>query len=136
MHKSIGPGHPGTGGRAASCREWAPVRPAGRADTPKLERPSSALALAGGGARSVWWSQLLADVLEVPLALCEGSESGGALDAARLAWLAAGGAETDVCRPPSVRSRFEPVAQAETLRPRHARFRALYSALRGVFANV
>lgn len=99
-----------------------------------LQRPTDALALVGGGARSGWWAQLLADALEVPLALGEGGEAGGALGAARLGWLAAGGDEAQVCTAPAVRERFLPrAAEATLLRERHARFRALYPALRAAF---
>jgi xylulokinase len=95
-----------------------------------LSRPAGALALVGGGARSAWWSQLLADILEVPLTLGEGGEAGGALGAARLAWLADGGAVESVCTTPAVRRRFEPdVAAAAGHRARHARFQALYPVL-------
>ncbi|MET0544448.1 MAG: xylulokinase [Variovorax sp.] len=99
-----------------------------------LERPSGDLALVGGGARSLWWAQLLADILEVPLTLGEGGEAGGALGAARLAWLSDGGAVDTVCRQPALRQRFEPnTADAEAHRVRHARFRALYLALRPLY---
>ena len=99
-----------------------------------LRLPEGALALVGGGARSAWWSQLLADILEVPLTLGEGGEAGGALGAARLAWLADGGMLEAVCTPPAVRQRFEPrTADAEGHRARHARFRALYLSLRHSF---
>lgn len=96
-----------------------------------LTPPQGDLALVGGGARSAWWAQLLADVLEVPLALGEGGEAGGALGAARLAWLSDGGAVDAVCTRPPVRARFVPDAsQAPAQRARHGRFRALYRALR------
>ncbi|MGI4779042.1 MAG: xylulokinase [Janthinobacterium lividum] len=99
-----------------------------------LERPLGDLALVGGGARSVWWAQLLADILEVPLVLGEGGEAGGALGAARLAWLADGGTVEVVCRAPVVRQRFDPEAsKAAAHRARHARFRALYRALKPCF---
>ena len=98
-----------------------------------LERPSGALALVGGGARSPWWAQLLADVLEVPLTLAEGGEAGGALGAARLGWLADGGTEGEVCREPPVRARFEPAASNDLNRMRHARFQALYRVLKPTF---
>jgi xylulokinase len=99
-----------------------------------LTQPTGALALVGGGARSAWWSQLLADILEVPLTLGEGGEAGGALGAARLAWLADGGAVESVCTTPAVRQRFEPdVAAAAGHRARHARFQALYPVLRPHF---
>ena len=101
-----------------------------------LTRPTGALALVGGGARSAWWSQLLADILEVPLTLGEGGEAGGALGAARLAWLADGGTVEAVCTTPAVRQRFEPrTADAEGHRRRHARFKALYLGLRGAFGS-
>ncbi len=99
-----------------------------------LARPVGELVLVGGGARSVWWAQLLADILETPLALCEGGEAGGALGAARLAWLADGGSEAQVCRRPKVQQRFEP--RRSGLRAhaaRHARFKALYASLRSTF---
>ena len=98
-----------------------------------LDRPSGDLALVGGGARSQWWAQLLADVLAVPMTLAEGGEAGGALGAARLGWLAAGGGEAEVCRKPPVRARFEPAASNDLLRTRHARFQALYRALKPTF---
>ena len=102
-----------------------------------LERPAGELFLVGGGARSVWWGQLLADVLEVPLALAEGGEAGGALGAARLAWLADGGDAASVCRTPPLQRRFAPdAAEAPAHRARHARFKALYAALRPHFGGV
>lgn len=96
-----------------------------------LAKPSGDLVLVGGGARSSWWAQLLADILETPLAACEGGEAGGAMGAARLAWLADGGTEAEVCRRPEVRQRFEPnPAHAATNAARHARYKALYATLR------
>ncbi len=101
------------------------------------------LSLVGGGARSALWAQMLASTLGLPLVRHRGSESGGALGAARLAWLAdlgqRGTAETDalaqVCPAPPVADRFEPdPAERARLLPRHARFQALYQALRPVFA--
>jgi len=102
-----------------------------------LQRPAGDLALVGGGARSPWWAQLLADILEVPLTLGEGGEAGGALGAARLAWLADGGAIGSVCVAPTVRRRFDPdVSSGPGHRARHARFRALYPAVRAAFDSV
>jgi xylulokinase len=79
---------------------------------------------------------LLADVLGVPLALCEGGEAGAAMGAARLAWLADGGSEAEVCRRPATRQRFEPDRPPQdALAARHGRFQALYAALRPSFRN-
>ncbi len=102
-----------------------------------LVAPSGPLALVGGGARSAWWAQLLADILEVPLTLAEGGEAGAALGAARLAWLADGGEEAVVCTAPAVRQRFVPDrAAAEAHRARHRRFRQLYPAVKAQFDEI
>lgn len=96
----------------------------------------SSLALVGGGARSAMWAQLHADVLGVEVYTVEGGEAGGALGAARLAWLADGGDEAEVCRPPALRERFRPnPARAGALSGRHQRFRGLYAATRELFAQ-
>jgi xylulokinase len=95
----------------------------------------AALSLVGGGARSTLWAQLLASALGVPLHIHEGGEAGGALGAARLAWLADGGDEGDVCRTAAVAREFVPdAAEAALLAPRYERFRSLYPALCGQFA--
>ncbi len=89
------------------------------------------LALVGGGARSAVWADLLASVLDVELDVHAGNEAGGALGAARLGWLAAGGDIAEVCRPAGAPARVHrprPELGA-VLRERHARFRALYGAL-------
>jgi xylulokinase len=92
------------------------------------------LSLVGGGARSAWWAQLLASVLQVPLVTHTGAEAGGALGAARLAWLCVGGQAAEVCAAPPERQGFQPDATAfASLQARQARFRALYPALRGHF---
>jgi len=93
------------------------------------------LVLVGGGARSAHWARLLAALLDRPLLQVEGGDTGAALGAARLAWLAAGGSEHEVCRPLPVRQRIEPDAQwRAAMLPRHARFRALYRPLRETMA--
>jgi xylulokinase len=93
-----------------------------------------ALSLVGGGARSALWARLIASVLGVPLTTHEGGEAGGALGAARLAWLSVGGDLDAVCAAPPVRECFDPdAAQAALLDARYARYRRLYPALRGEF---
>jgi xylulokinase len=97
-------------------------------------REVTGLSLVGGGARSALWAQLLASSLGVTLRIHEGGEAGGALGAARLAWLADGGNESDVCRSAPATHEFAPDrAEAALLAPRHERFRALYRALRRQF---
>lgn len=98
-----------------------------------LGRPEPALpglSLVGGGARDTWWAQLLADVLNLPLTLHDGAQTGAALGAARLAWLACGGSMEAVCITPPVSRTFAPDAQRHlALTLRHARFQSLYRAL-------
>ena len=95
-----------------------------------------ALSLVGGGARSAFWAQLLSTLLDLPLLTHQGGEAGGALGAARLAWLADGGDPAAVCVAPPVARHFEPDAAArQRLAPRAERFRGLYPALRGPVAG-
>jgi xylulokinase len=92
------------------------------------------LSLVGGGARSPLWAQLLASMLGVTLVTRQGGQAGGALGAARLAWLADGGPVDQVCLAPPVAAVFEPdTAETQRLALRHARFTALYRALAGQF---
>ena len=105
------------------------------ADAAASDVPVQALSLVGGGARSDLWAQLLASTLGVPLEVRAGNEAGGAVGAARLGWLAAGGALAEVCRAPgTVARRFDPdPVGRDRLQARYQRFRALYPALRGQF---
>jgi xylulokinase len=94
----------------------------------------STLSLVGGGARSPEWAQLLADTLGLEIITHAGGEAGGALGAARLAWLATGAPEDVVCTIPPVAARYHPDSRRGTaLTARHERFRALYPALRPHF---
>jgi xylulokinase len=97
--------------------------------------PAPALSLVGGGARSSFWGQLLSTLLGLPLLAHEGGDAGGALGAARLAWLADGASEAEVCVAPPVARRFEPETNGSTLERlarRAERFRQLYPALHDV----
>ena len=92
------------------------------------------LSLVGGGSRSPEWAQFLASCLNTEVVTLEGSEIGAALGAARLGWLAAGGAEAEVCRPPGIKQAFAPDAlQREILLPRYQTFRTLYPRIRDLF---
>ncbi len=88
------------------------------------------LSLVGGGSRSAFWDQLVADVLQVPVQTHHGGETGAALGAARLGQLACGGDEATVCARPPVARIFDPSRAAGASRAdRLARFRELYLAL-------
>ena len=96
---------------------------------------AGSLDLVGGGARSAWWGRLLATLLERPLTRRAGGEAGGALGAARLAWLADGGSLERVCAKQPVIETFEPQPERRAaLMERYARFRALYPVLKDSFA--
>ncbi|WP_213302595.1 xylulokinase [Paraburkholderia sacchari] len=93
----------------------------------------------GGGSRSVWWTQMLADICGRALTLRAGGEVGPALGAARLAHLALEpGAPLDVvCPQPPVLAVREPDAarHAWYREARRPTFHALYRALEPVFAS-
>jgi xylulokinase len=90
----------------------------------------------GGGARSPYWTKLLASALDVRLIRYGGGDKGPAFGAARLGRLAATGEPVSaVCTPPPVLDETEPdPALAEAYRPRIAAFRRLYAALEPEFA--
>ncbi|HEX5794066.1 MAG TPA: xylulokinase [Rheinheimera sp.] len=92
--------------------------------------------LIGGGARSPYWRQLLADVLQQPLSFREGGEVGPALGAARLAMLAVNpqAALDTICPQPPLVSQHQPdPKRAALLAPRYQRFIALYQRLVDLF---
>src|SRR5271165_2170309 len=86
--------------------------------------------LVGGGARSEFWGQMIADVTDLTIDLAQGAEAGAALGAARLGMLAAGAGTIEaVCARPAVQREFKPdPEQAAIHAPRLRRYRALYQA--------
>jgi xylulokinase len=80
------------------------------------------LSAVGGGSRSSWWLQLLSSALNLPLTQHASGDAGGALGAARLAWLACGGSTHDVCLPTDVSLHVMPHAQE------HAALQTRYEA--------
>jgi xylulokinase len=87
------------------------------------------LSLVGGGARSPFWAQQLASVLNAEVVTHGSSAVGGALGAARLAWLATGAPTSAVCLSPAVEASYQPdAAEQALLAPRYAEFRQLYRA--------
>jgi len=93
-----------------------------------------ALSLLGGGARSAYWGQLLADALDTRTRTHGGGETGAALGAARLGWLAAGGDPASVLAKPAIKDEFVPNQERhELLRQRLKGFRELYQHVRPLF---
>lgn len=93
----------------------------------------------GGGSRSAYWTQMLADILGKKLVLRSGGEVGPALGAARLARLAV---DTDatletVCPMPGVTAVREPDAarHAYFLQTRHPLFRRSYERLKPLYSD-
>jgi xylulokinase len=86
------------------------------------------LSLVGGGARSAMWAQQLASCLQLEIVVHRGAPAGGALGAARLAWMATGGSMASVCIAPEIEQVYSPLAaEQDVLEPRYARFRDLYT---------
>ena len=86
------------------------------------------LSLVGGGARSAFWAQQLASQLNIDIVTHGASAAGGALGAARLAWLAAGGDIQTVCTAPDIDRVFRPDASEQAMMaPRYGQFHKLYA---------
>jgi len=101
----------------------------------KAETFATHLAVTGGGARSLFWMRILANVLDRPLIVHGGSAFGPALGAARLARLALTKEPPEsVCRRPSGGIAVEPEEHlVSAYREKRKSFRLLYAALRDVF---
>ncbi len=93
----------------------------------------------GGGSRSAYWTQMLADIAGRPLTLRSGGEVGPALGAARLAHLAVEPSATleAICPVPEMVAVREPDAtrHAWYRDERRPTFHALYRALEPVFST-
>lgn len=88
----------------------------------------------GGGARSRFWLETLATLLNLPLSLPAVGELGAAMGAARLAICAATGAEPDdVMTPPAIAEVIEPrIDLTDAYEAAHGRYRAAYPAISAV----
>jgi xylulokinase len=89
--------------------------------------------LVGGGARSAYWAQLLANVLGKEMTTLSGSELSACIGAAKLAFAALdGGADTERAMLKAglpVRARFQPnPVHHAALNRRYAKFRSLFGA--------
>lgn len=97
--------------------------------------PARLLAV-GGGSRSGWWLQAIADALNIPVDLPQKGDFGAALGAARLGMLAESGANpASVCIAPPLARSFEPAPERRAaVEEALGRWRALYPALRDAAA--
>jgi xylulokinase len=91
------------------------------------------LSAVGGGAQSRYWLTLLATALNVPIDVPVAGDFGAAFGAARLGMIAANGADAHtVCFAPPVAETLTPAADlVAAYGAAHARYRALYPAIRG-----
>ncbi|MDF1760371.1 MAG: xylulokinase [Coxiellaceae bacterium] len=93
--------------------------------------------LVGGGSRSAHWAQLLASVLQRPMAVLDSSEVGGALGAAKLAWLGHTAADISELQTPSVTQVFDPdVSMQRYYEERLGLFKNLYRDNRSYFGGL
>lgn len=94
------------------------------------------VSLIGGGARSEYWRQMLADIVGLPLVYRKGGDVGPALGAARLAQLATeeGADINTICPVPELVQRHEPNAeQADYYQEKRATYQALYPKIKSLF---
>lgn len=98
------------------------------------------ITLIGGGSRSAYWAQMLADIVGRPLTRREGGEVGPALGAARLAHLAVEprASLSEVCSVPKAVAVYAPdEARHAFFRDiRRPRYRELYQRLKPLFRTV
>ncbi|MFT2112337.1 xylulokinase [Marinomonas sp. 2405UD68-3] len=103
------------------------------------QKVSDSIDVIGGGAKSQYWLQLLADVCNVPMAYREGGEIGPSLGAARLAALSVHGnavsfdtALDDICGKPNLVKMYQPNPQKTALYlDKKERFQSLYQRVKG-----
>ena len=83
----------------------------------------------GGGAESNYWGHILASALNKPLTYRDAADLGGALGAAKLAWLGIhGGEPSDVLTLPAVKEIIEPVVDwVEIYQQKLDKFKAIYN---------
>uniref|UniRef100_UPI002234A434 FGGY-family carbohydrate kinase n=2 Tax=Bacteria TaxID=2 RepID=UPI002234A434 len=88
-----------------------------------------ACALVGGGARSEYWAQLLANILQREIFTLHGSELSACIGAAKLGFLSIGRGERLLQAGMSVKARYLPDAkQQAVLAARYRKFQGLLTA--------
>ena len=86
----------------------------------------------GGGSKSEYWLQVLANALQIPLDVTSDGDFGASLGAARLALVAANNIDAqEICTPPPVSHTVEPdQSTASSFDEQHARYVSVYAALK------
>ena len=93
----------------------------------------NACALVGGGARSDYWAQLLANILDREVYTLHGSELSACIGAAKLGFLAIGQGKDLLQAGMPVKARYQPQPAVQpVLRERYAKFRGLLPAAQGL----
>jgi xylulokinase len=93
------------------------------------------VSLIGGGSRSGYWAQMLADTLGLEVVQRADAAVGPALGAARLAWYGTDRAEPSevFSEPPMLRAYAARPMEHARMQARAARFEALYASVAGQF---
>jgi xylulokinase len=95
----------------------------------------NACALVGGGARSEYWAQLLANILNREVYTLHGSELSACIGAAKLGFLSIGQGAELLAQGMAVKARYQPMPAVQTvLSVRYEKFRGLLTAAQGVRA--
>jgi xylulokinase len=93
----------------------------------------TACALVGGGARSEYWAQLLANILQREIFTLHGSELSACIGAAKLGFLAIGQGADLLAAGMPVKARYVPdVAQQSVLETRYRKFQGLLGAAKAL----
>jgi xylulokinase len=96
----------------------------------------TSLSLVGGGSRSDYWAQLIANTLNVSVVTHSSGEVGAVVGAVRLAMMATGMSERDVCQRPHVLKEYQPQPESvSVLEERLSRFRSIYPMIRSIYRN-
>jgi xylulokinase len=93
----------------------------------------NACALVGGGARSEYWAQLLANILDREVYTLHGSELSACIGAAKLGFIAIGQGAGLLEQGMPVKARYQPMpAVQEVLKARYGKFKGLLAAAQGL----
>jgi len=93
----------------------------------------NACALVGGGARSEYWAQLLANILDREVYTLHGSELSACIGAAKLGLLAIGQGADLLQQGMTVKARYQPMVSVQpVLKARYGKFRGLLTAAQGL----